>query len=145
MPVIHCCSAVRLCQSVQGYGARRTLGLCERYPRSTRLPRSSGNNLLRPIRIEHEISPLAVAIGNWRFTGRGGVDLKLHLKRCATCGYTNQTNLVTVPVKIQLPSGSKSLQLKDPAKKPPKGGFFVSEQETTRRKKESQEDPFLFT
>lgn len=83
----------------------------------------SGNLLLRPIRNRHDNSPVAVAIGNWRFTGREGVNLKLHLKRCATCGYTNQTNLVTVPVKIQLPSGSKSLQLKDPAKNRRKAVF----------------------
>jgi hypothetical protein len=32
---------------------------------------------------------------------------------------------VTVPAKTQLPPGSKSFQLGDPAKEPPKGGFFV--------------------
>ena len=56
-PLVLCCTT---CLSVQGFGARRTLGLFEQYPRSTRLPRSSGNILLRPIRIEHE------KIRHWR-------------------------------------------------------------------------------
>ena len=82
-PLVLCCTT---CLSVQGYGARRTLGLFEQYPRSTRLPRPSGNILLRPIRIEHENSPLAVAIGHWSFLREMSEDILLHLKKSASRG-----------------------------------------------------------